>query len=186
MSWKAIVAAGEEPMRKTIDKMKTDFSALRTGRASTALLEGIKVDSYGTTMLLNQLASLSVPDSRTIEVHPWDISQISSIEKGILRSDVGLTPVNDGRVIRLSVPPLTEERRKDIIKSIHKMTEEYKVSVRNERRQILENIKKAEKDKQITEDDRKKAEVDLQKITDTYIKKIDELLAVKEKDIMEV
>jgi ribosome recycling factor len=173
-------------MKKTIEKMKSDFSALRTGRASTGLLEGIRVESYGTMMPLNQLASMNIPDARTIEIHPWDVSQLTSIEKAIQKSELGLTPVNDGKIIRMSVPALTEDRRKDIIKSVHKMAEEYKVAVRNERRQILESIKKAEKDKKITEDDRKKGENDLQKVTDAFIKKIDEMLAVKEKDVMEV
>jgi len=186
MMWKSIINAGEEPMKKTIDKMKLDFTGIRTGRASVTLLEGLKVESYGTTMLLNQIGSLNVSDARTIEIHPWDVSQIGNIEKAILKSELGLTPINDGKVVRLSIPSLTEERRKDIIKSIHKMVEEYKVSVRNERRQIIENIKKAEKDKQITEDDRKKAEADLQKVTDSYIRKIEEVLSVKEKEVMGV
>lgn len=183
---KDILASGEEPMKKTVEKMKMDFSTLRTGRASITLVEGLKVESYGTVLPINQVASLNVPDGKTIEIRPWDISQITNIEKAIQKSDLGLTPINDGKIIRLSVPSLTEERRKDIIKAIHKIAEEFKVSIRNERRQIAERIKKLEKEKKIAEDDRKKGEADLQKITDAYIKKIDEVLAFKEKEVMEV
>lgn len=186
MLWKTMIAAGEEPMKRTIDKMKSDFSAVRTGRASLALLEGIKVESYGTMMGLNQIASMNIPDARTIEIHPWDISQLGSVEKAILKSELGMTPINDGKVIRLTVPTLTEDRRKEMIRSLHKMTEDYKVAVRNERRQVLENLKKGEKDKQVTEDERKKGEQELQKLTDSYVKKIDDLLAQKEKEVMEV
>ncbi|MHB9154058.1 MAG: ribosome recycling factor [Endomicrobiales bacterium] len=181
-----ILSAGEEPMKKTLDKMKGDFAGLRTGRASVTLVEGLKVESYGTMMPINQLANLGLSDPKTIEIRPWDVSQVGSIEKAILKSELGLTPINDGKVIRISVPSLTEERRKDIIRVIHKMAEEYKVAIRNERRHIVDNIKKAEKDKKMTEDEKKKAEAESQKLTDTYIKKIDELLAVKEKDVMEV
>lgn len=183
MSIKNIMAAGEEPMKKTIEKMKYDFAAIRTGRASVALVEGLKVDSYGSILPINQIASLSVSDARTIEIRPWDISQLQSIEKAIQKSELGLTPINDGKVIRLAVPSLTEQRRKEIIKVIHKMAEEYKIAIRNERRDINETIKKSEKDKLISEDDRKKAEVELQKLTDNYIKKIDELLLLKENEV---
>jgi ribosome recycling factor len=137
-------------------------------------------------MPLNQLAGMSVPDARTIEIRPWDMSQLNSIEKAILKSELGLTPANDGKVIRLSLPMLTEERRRDLTKVLHKMGEEFRVSVRNIRRDMVEGVKKAEKDKQITEDERKKADADLQKLTDSYIKKLDDLLAIKEKEIMEV
>ena len=187
MSTKEILAQGEEPMKKTLDKMKAALSSIRTGRASVALVEGVKVESYGGTMLpLNQLANMGTPDAKTIEIRPWDISQLQNIEKAILKSDIGLTPANDGKIIRLSVPSLTEDRRKEIVKGIHKLTEEFRIAVRNERRQIVENIKKAEKDKKITEDERKKGEIESQKLTDVYMKKIDELLAVEEKDVMEV
>jgi ribosome recycling factor len=187
MSTKEILVQGEEPMKRTIERMKSSLSSIRTGRANSALIEGVKVESYGGTMMpINQLANMSTPDGRTIEVRPWDVSQLQNIEKAIQKADLGLTPVNDGKIIRISVPTLTEDRRKEIIKGIHKMTEDFRVAIRNERRQIVENIKKAEKDKKITEDERKKAEVDSQKLTDVYMKKIDELLAVKEKDVMEV
>lgn len=186
MVTREILAAGEEPMKKTLERMKGEFAALRTGRASVALVEGLKVESYGTLMPVNQLANLSVPEPRTIEIRPWDISQLANIEKAILKSELGLTPANDGKLIRLQVPSLTEERRREIIKIIHKMAEEFKVAIRNERRHIVENIKKSEKDKKITEDERKKAEVESQKLTDVYVGKIDDLLAAKEKEVMEV
>jgi len=184
--FKQMLVSGEEPMKKTIEKVKSDFASLRTGRANVMILEGIKVESYGTMMPINQLANINVPEPHTIEIRPWDVSQIGNIEKAIQKSDIGLNPTNDGKIIRLAVPKLSEERRKDLIKVIHKMAEEFRVAIRNERRQILESLKKAEKDKQITEDDRKTGEAELQKMTDSYIKKIDDLLKVKEKEIMEV
>ena len=184
--FRTIVAQGEEPMKKTLEKMKTDFASLRSGRASTALVEGLKVESYGSLMPVNQLANISVPDGRTIEIRPWDITQCVNIEKAIQKSELGLTPVNDGKIIRISVPGLTEERRKEIIKLLNKMAEDFKVSIRGVRRDIVENIKKAEKEKKITEDEKVKAEHESQKLTDIYIKKIDEAVASKEKEIMEV
>jgi len=186
MLWKQLIVAGEEPMKRTIDKMKSDFGALRTGRASVALLENVKVDSYGALLPLKQTANMSVPDGRTIEIRPWDVSQLGSIEKAILKSDIGLTPANDGKIIRLSIPQLNEERRKELIKVINKMAEDFRIAIRNERRNILDSVKKAEKDKKITEDERKNGENELQKLTDSYIKKIEEILKIKEKEIMEV
>lgn len=176
----------EEGMKKTIEKLKSDLSTLRTGRANAALLDGIKVESYGSLMALTQVAGVSVPDAKTLEVRPWDASLLGAIEKAIQKADLGLTPVNDGKLIRISIPALTEERRKDLVKTMHKMAEDYRIAVRNERRNMLDAVKKAEKEKTITEDDRKKAEVESQKITDTYIKKIDENLAVKEKELMQI
>ena len=183
---KQALTAGEEAMKKTIEKVKHDFSTVRTGRANAALLEGIKVESYGSLMALNQVAGVSVPDGRTLEIRPWDMSQLAAIEKAILKSDLGLTPVNDGKLIRISIPALTEERRKEIIKVVNKMSEDYKVAIRNERRNIIDQIKQAEKNKEITEDDRKKYENDSQKLTDTYIKKIEELVKQKEEDLMKI
>jgi len=183
---KQALTAGEEAMKKTIEKVKHDFSTVRTGRANAALLDGIKVESYGSLMALNQVAGISVPDGRTLEIRPWDMSQLAAIEKAILKSDLGLTPVNDGKLIRISIPALTEERRKEIIKVVNKMSEDYKVAVRNERRNIIDQIKQAEKNKEITEDDRKKYENDSQKLTDTYIKKIEELVKQKEEDLMKI
>ena len=183
---KQALVAGEESMKKTIEKVKHDFSTVRTGRANAALLEGVKVESYGSLMALNQVAGISVPDGRTLEIRPWDMSQLAAIEKAILKSDLGLTPVNDGKLIRISIPALTEERRKEIIKVVNKMSEDYKVAIRNERRNIIDQIKQAEKNKEITEDDRKKYENDSQKLTDTYIKKIEELVKQKEEDLMKI
>ncbi|MDD5020920.1 MAG: ribosome recycling factor [Endomicrobiaceae bacterium] len=183
---KELLLAGEEAMKKTIEKVKHDFSAIRTGRANPAVLENLKVESYGSMMPLNQIAGVGVPDARTLEIRPWDISQLNAIEKAIQKSDLGLTPVNDGKIIRISIPPLTEDRRKEIIKTINKMSEDYKVAVRNERRHIVDGIKKSEKDKFITEDERKKYETDSQKLTDTYIKKIEELVVLKEQDLMTI
>ncbi len=183
---KQALTAGEEAMKKTIEKVKHDFSTVRTGRANAALLDGIKVESYGSLMALNQVAGVSVPDGRTLEIRPWDMSQLAAIEKAILKSDLGLTPVNDGKLIRISIPALTEERRKEIIKVVNKMSEDYKVAVRNERRNIIDQIKQAEKNKEITEDDRKKYENDSQKLTDLYIKKIEELVKQKEEDLMKI
>jgi len=183
---KQALTAGEEAMKKTIEKVKHDFSTVRTGRANAALLEGIKVESYGSLMALNQVAGISVPDGRTLEIRPWDLSQLAAIEKAILKSDLGLTPVNDGKLIRISIPALTEERRKEIIKVVNKMSEDYKVAIRNERRNIIDQIKQAEKNKEITEDDRKKYENDSQKLTDLYIKKIEELVEQKEADLMKI
>ncbi|MDR2860830.1 MAG: ribosome recycling factor [Elusimicrobiota bacterium] len=181
-----IFSAAEESMKKTIEKLKSELSSIRTGRANTAILEGVKVESYGSLMPLNQVAGIVVPDAKTIEIKPWDNSLLSIIEKAIIKADIGMTPINDGKLIRISVPPLTEERRREIAKSIGKLAEEFRVAVRNERRNLVESIKKAEKDKTITEDDKKKAEVQAQKVTDLYIKKIDESIALKEKEIMQI
>lgn len=186
MQIQSLFSASEEAMKKTIEKVKTDLSAIRTGRANSAIVENIKVESYGSLMPLNQLAGVSVPDAKTIEIKPWDASQLGAIEKAIQKADIGMTPINDGKLIRISVPQLTEERRKEIVKVMSKTAEDYRVAVRNERRVLVDGIKKAEKDKLITEDDRKKAENEAQKITDTYIKKIDECIALKEKEIMQI
>lgn len=181
---KETLSRTEDMMKKSIDKMKKEFSSLRTSRANATLLDGIKVSCYNTNMPLNQVAGISVPDAKTIEIRPWDATVLPAIEKAILASHLGITPANDGKVIRLRVPPLTEERRKELAKHVHKMAEDFRVSLRNERHQAVELVKKAEKDKKISEDDRFKTDEQLQKITAQYIKNIDELLAVKEKEIM--
>lgn len=183
---KELLVSGEEAMKKTIEKVKYDFSTIRTGRANAALLDGIKVESYGSLLSLNQIAGVSVPDGRTLEIRPWDTSQLNAIEKAIQKSDLGLTPINDGKLIRISIPALTEERRKEIIKVVNKMSEDYKIAIRNERRRIVDEIKKLEKEKSITEDERKKHETDVQKLTDNYIAKIEELVKNKEKDLLEI
>jgi ribosome recycling factor len=186
MQLQNLFLASEEAMKKTIEKVKADLSSIRTGRANTAIIEGIKVESYGSLMAINQIAGISVPDAKTIEIRPWDATQLGAIEKALLKADIGMTPINDGKLIRISVPQLTEDRRKEIAKSINKTSEEYRVAVRNERRVLVDGIKKGEKDKIITEDDRKKLETEAQKTTDNYIKKIDELIAAKEKEIMQI
>ena len=183
---KELLVSGEDAMKKTIEKTKHDFSTVRTGRANAALLDGIKVESYGSLLALNQVAGVSVPDGRTLEIRPWDLTQLGAIEKAILKSDLGLTPVNDGRLIRISIPALTEERRKEIVKVVNKMSEDYKIAIRNERRHIVDEIKKLEKEKTITEDDRKKYEVDVQKLTDSYVGKIEELVKQKEEELMKI
>ena len=186
MSYAPIIKSGEEPMKKIVERMQAEFSSLRTGRANVALLSNVKVDSYGSMMALNQVAGLSVPDGRTIEIRPWDVSQLAVIDKAIQKADIGLTPINDGKMIRLSVPMMTEERRKDMVKTIHKMAEEFRVSIRNERRKLNDLIKQAEKDKKLTEDERKKGEQELNKFTDAFVHKIDDMVKTKEKDILEV
>jgi len=175
-----------EKMEHSIETLKKEFASVRTGRASLALLDGIKVDYYGTPTPLQQLASLSVPESRQIAIQPWDPKVIAEIEKAIMKSDLGLTPANDGKVIRINIPALTEERRKQLVKVVKKNAEDAKVSVRNIRRDINDEIKKLEKEKHISEDDTKKSLDGIQKLTDSYVKKIDEVLAHKEKEIMEV
>ena len=182
----AIVAASEEHMKKTLEKLRSDFSTIRTGRASSALLENVRVDYYGAMTPLNQLATVAAPEPRTLEIRPWDKAALQPIERAIHQSNLGLTPNNDGSIIRLQIPSLTEERRKDLIKVIRKMAEEFRVAVRNERRDAIERFKKSEKAKEITEDDKTKGDQAVQKMTDLYVKKIDDLLASKERDLMEV
>lgn len=183
---KPLLSTIEGQMQKTLDKMKGDFSTLRTGRASSAILENIRVEYYGTMTPLNQLANIAAPEARTLEIRPWDKGAFQAIEKAIQKSDLGLNPNNDGSVIRIQIPALTEERRKDLIRVVRKMAEEYRVAVRNERRDAVEKIKKSEKAKEMTEDDRKTGEQEIQRMTDAFVKKIDELLSAKERDIMEV
>lgn len=173
-------------MQKSIDSLEKDFSRLRTGRASTALVDNIRVEYYGTPTPLNQVASVSIPDSRTISISPWDRNAFSNIEKAIMKSDLGLTPINDGRAIRINIPPLTEERRKDLVKMAKKYTEEAKVAIRNVRRDVNEALKKMQTAKEISEDDLHKAQDEVQKATDSFVKKADATLAEKEKEIMEI
>ncbi|KAF5047739.1 ribosome recycling factor [Desulfomicrobium escambiense] len=173
-------------MQKSIDSLEKDFSRLRTGRASTALVDNIRVEYYGTPTPLNQVASVSIPDSRTISISPWDRNAFSNIEKAIMKSDLGLTPINDGRAIRINIPPLTEERRKDLVKMAKKYTEEAKVAIRNVRRDVNEALKKMQTAKEISEDDLHKAQDEVQKATDSFVKKADAALAEKEKEIMEI
>ena len=186
MSEREIISHIEGQMAKTLDKMKSEFSTLRTGRASAALLENIRVEYYGTLTPINPLANVAAPEARLLEIRPWDKGAMQAIEKAIQKSDLGLNPSNDGTLIRLQIPALTEDRRKDLIRVVRKMSEEYRVAIRNERRDGVEKLKKLEKAKEIAEDDREKAEHEIQKMTDLYVKKVDEMLAGKERDIMEV
>jgi len=176
----------EEKMAKALDAVKKEFATLRTGRASLGILEGITVDYYGTPSHLSQVANLSVPEPRQIIIQPWEPKMLGEIEKAILKSDIGLTPSNDGKIIRLNIPPLTEERRQQIVKQAKKMAEDARIGIRNIRRDINEEIKKKAKDLHVSEDETKKTQDDIQKITDSSIKKIDDLLAHKEKEIMTV
>lgn len=176
----------EERMEKALTALTRDFGKLRTGRASTALVEGVKADYYGTPTLIGQMASIAVPDSRTLTIQPWDKGGMAAVEKAILKSDLGLTPVNDGKIIRIAIPPLTEERRKELVKVARKYSEDAKVAVRNVRRDANDSLKKLEKDKMITEDDLKKTTDDVQKLTDKFVGEVDKKCAAKEKEIMDI
>lgn len=183
---KKIYKETEEKMKKVLDNLKSDLATIRAGRASAALLEKISVDYYGTLTPVNQLATISVPEPRMILIQPWDVKVISSIEKAILKSDLGLTPSSDGKVIRLVLPELTMERRKELVKMAKKKAEDAKIVIRNIRRDTNESIKKMEKNGEISQDDSKRWQEEIQKLTDNYIELIDKALANKEKDIMEV
>jgi len=180
-----ILAELKSKMSKSINVLKKELSKIRTGRASTALIEDIMIECYGTEMPLKQIASISVPESRMILVQPWDKSIIGDIEKGILKSDLGLTPVNDGKVIRINIPPLTEERRKELVKLVKKVGEDIKVAIRNNRREANDEFKKLKNEKEISEDDYRRALNEVQKITDEFIEKVEKLVQEKEKEIME-
>jgi ribosome recycling factor len=176
----------EQRMEKALGALERDFAKLRTGRAATALVDDIKVDYYGTPTPINQLASVSVPDSRSLSIQPWDRGAFPLVEKAILKSDLGLTPINDGKLIRISIPALTEERRKELVKVARKYTEETKVAIRNIRRDANDSLKKLEKDKTLSEDDIKKAADAIQKVTDAQIAKADQKCQAKEKEIMDL
>lgn len=181
-----VLKDGEKKMQKALEKLSKDFNKLRTGRASTSLVEDIVIDYYNTPTPLKQLASISIPDSRTIAIQPWDRNAMSDIEKGIMKSDLGLTPINDGKMIRINIPPLTEERRRELVKVAKKYTEDAKVAIRNIRRECNEALKKMKNNKEITEDDMFRGQDEVQKLTDKYIEKADKLFEEKEKEIMEI
>ncbi|MDF2840916.1 MAG: ribosome recycling factor [Clostridia bacterium] len=176
----------QEKMDKTLQVLKHEYASIRAGRANPALLDRIHVEYYGSDTPLNQLASVTAPEARVLNISPWDSKSIPAIEKAIQKSDLGMNPSNDGKIIRLVVPQLTEERRKDLVKLLKKQAEEAKVAVRNIRRDANDSLKKHKKDGDITEDELKKSEEDTQKITDKYIKEIDKTAEAKEKEIMEV
>ena len=175
-----------EKMKQRVEGLGRELNQIRTGRASSALLDGIKVDYYGTSTPINQLASISIPEARSILIQPWDISIIDQIEKAILKSDLGINPNNDGKVIRLSVPMLTEERRKQLAKTVKNIAEEAKITIRNFRREANDKLKEIEKAKEITEDDYHSGLKEIQKITDNFIEQIGKISQNKEKEIMEV
>ena len=175
----------KDNMGKVIEALKKELKRVRTGRASLSLLDGIKVDYYGTLTPLNQIATLAAPESRLITIQPWDTTVIKEIEKAVLKSDLGLTPSSDGKIIRIAIPPLTEQRRKELVKVVHKISEEYKVSVRNLRRDANELIKDIKKDGKISEDDAFKSQEKIQKITDEHIGLVDACYKEKEKEILE-
>lgn len=181
----SIYSETREKMAKTVTALENELKKVRTGRASLSLLDGIRADYYGTQTPINQMASLSVPESRLITIQPWDVTAIKEIEKAILKSDLGLTPANDGKLIRISIPPLTEERRKEIVKLVHKMCEEKKIALRNIRRDANDMLKVMKKDGDISEDDSFKAQDQVQKITDDHIRRIDDTFKTKEKEIIE-
>lgn len=176
----------DDKIEKSIEALRHELSKVRTGRASLALLEGISVNAYGSVMPLNQVGSMTIPESRMIVISPWDPQMLPAIEKAILKSDVGLTPANDGKMIRLSIPQLTEERRKDLVKLVKKIAEEIRVAVRNIRREAIEVLKKQKKDKEISEDELFKLQDEAQQKTDISMKLIDTITAAKEKEVMEV
>ncbi len=176
----------EEKMEKTLSVLQENFAEVRAGRANPAILNKVKVDYYGTPTPINQVAGISVPEARLIVIQPWDASLLKEIEKEIIKAEIGINPNNDGKVIRLAFPELTEERRKELVKEIKKTAEEAKVSIRSVRREGIDEAKKMQKDNQMTEDELKSAEDQIQKITDTKIAEVDKILAEKEKEIMSV
>ncbi len=181
-----VFAQIKEKMEKTVSVLESNYSSIRAGRANPAVLDKIRVDYWGTPTPINQMAAVSVAEARILQIQPWDASSLGVIEKAIQASDLGINPQNDGRVIRLIFPQPTEERRKELVKEVHKMAEESKVAIRSIRRDGMEKFKKMEKASEITEDDLDDCEEELQEITDSFIKKIDEKSAAKEKEILEV
>ncbi|MCL2762699.1 MAG: ribosome recycling factor [Treponema sp.] len=182
----AVIASTEEKMKKTLANLKDGFASLRTGRASAALFDKIRVECYGEKSPLSQVANISVPEARLIVIQPWDKNLIGEIEKAIRSSELSLNPSNDGKVIRIAIPPLTEDRRKELVKLAKNQAEQSRVAIRNIRRDGNDELKKMLKDSSITEDDESKGTADLQKLTDSYIDKVNQVLEEKEKEIMEV
>ena len=183
---KTILKDAESKMQKALDRLDYEYSTIRAGRANPAVLEKVSVDYYGAMTPINQMAAVSVAEARILVIQPWDVSTLKAIEKAILNSDIGITPTNDGKVLRLVFPQLTEERRKDLCKSIKKHGEECKVAVRNVRREAMDKMKAKKKDGELTEDDMKSGEKDVQKLTDKYCDKVDQHVSDKEKEIMSI
>jgi ribosome recycling factor len=176
----------QERMTRALEALKREFLTVRTGRASAAILEGVRVDAYNSQMPVNQLATIVIPDAKTLEIKPWDVSLLAEIERTLLKANLGITPMNDGKLIRLSFPALNEERRKELVKHVQKLAEDIRVELRNHRRKSMETLKNLKKDKQLSEDDEKAAEARIQKLTDDFIKQVDALVQHKEKELMEV
>ena len=181
-----VISEMADKMKKSVESFKNELSKVRTGRASISLLDGISVDAYGSPMPMNQVATLTIPESRMIAIQPWDPQMVPAIEKAIMKSNLGLTPANDGKVIRLTMPQLTEERRKELVKQVRKVAEDFKVTIRNSRRDAIDHLKTQKKNKEISEDDLFKMQDEAQKETDNYVKQLDEITAHKEKEVMEV
>ncbi len=182
----ALLANTKTEMSEHVARLERDLSTIRTGRASAGLLENVRVDYYGTQTPIKQMAVINVLDAKTLEIQPWDISALNDIDKALQKADLGASPVNNGKVIRITLPSMTEERRKQLAKNISKMSEDFKVAVRNSRRDVLEKLKKAQKASEITEDDLKRYETDVQKTTDSFIAQIDHVIEAKEAEIMKV
>jgi len=183
---KEVITDMKAHMEKSVESLRREYQKVRTGRASTGLLDEIRVDYYGNPSPLSQVATLAIPEPRTITIQPWEAKIIPAIEKAIMNANLGITPANDGKVIRISLPPLTEERRKEIVKMLKKLAEDAKIAIRNIRREANDSLKKQEKDKKISEDDLKRAEKEVQDMTNAFVAKIDDVLAHKEKEVMEV
>jgi ribosome recycling factor len=183
---KKILQDAEHRMNKAVEVVRDEFAKIRTGKATTVLLDGIKVDYYGTMTPLKQVANVSTPDAHTISVQPWEKSMVQPIEKAILNANLGLNPATDGTMIRVPIPPLNEERRRELVKLVKKFAEDGKIAVRNVRRDAIEHLKKTEKEEHISEDERKRSEQEAQKLTDKHVKDLDALVGMKEKEIMEV
>ncbi|HXH82964.1 MAG TPA: ribosome recycling factor [Candidatus Tectomicrobia bacterium] len=179
-----VLKDAEARMTAALDVLAREFASVRTGRASAALLDTVRVDYYGTPTPVSQMATVSVPDARTLTVQPWEGGQLAAIEKAILKSELGLTPVNDGKLIRLSIPPLTEERRKQLVKTVAKMAEEARVAIRNVRREANDKLKALARDKKVSEDEERRGHDQIQKTTDRYIARVEELLKKKEQEIL--
>ncbi len=181
-----VIVEMADKMAKSVETFKNELSKVRTGRASISLLDGISVDAYGSLMPMNQVATMTIPESRMIAIQPWDPQMVPAIEKAILKSNLGLAPANDGKVIRLTIPQLTEERRKELVKQVRKVAEEFRVAIRNVRREAIDTLKQQKKDKEISEDDLFRLQDEAQKETDIYVKQIDEVTEHKEKEMMEI
>ncbi|CAK8711843.1 MAG: ribosome recycling factor [Candidatus Electrothrix sp. LOE1_4_5] len=181
-----VVELAKESMEERIGALKRELTKIRTGRASRSLLDGIKVNAYGSSLPVDQVGTITIPESRMIVIQPWDPQMLAVLEKAIMASDIGLTPANDGKVIRLNIPQLTEERRKELVKQVKKIAEEYKVGIRNDRRDANDTLKTQKNDKEISEDDMFRTQEEVQKVTDEFIAQVDEIAAGKEKEVMEV